>query len=182
MRSHWGRARTAARRLRQGHIGTCSEACTATRPWGDEASATVTERAVSAQPGDRAVETWRMNANDRAPAATPAAQPDTPTTDQARGATGGIRPLPAELEAAMQRVLCRPPTAQETHRECAEHREHELRELLVQLTPIEAFELGRRLDADRDGDALAVAFRRLVRERRQRLRTFLAALLRVRHS
>jgi len=45
-----------------------------------------------------------------------------------------------------------------------------------------AFELARRLDADRDGDAVAVAFRRLVRERRQRLRTFLTALLRARHG
>lgn len=123
-----------------------------------------------------------MNAHDRDPAATPAAQSDTPTTDQARDATGGLRALPAEREAAIQRVLCRPPTTQETHRECADHRERELRELFVQLTPIEALELGRRLDADRDGDALAVSFRRLVRERRQRLRTFLAALLRTRQG
>jgi len=123
-----------------------------------------------------------MNAHDRDPAATPTAQSDTPTTDQARGATGGGRPLPAELEAAMQRVLCRPPAAHETHRECAQNRERELRELFVRLTPIEAFDLGRRLDADRDGDALAVSFRRLVRERRQRLRTFLAALLRARQG
>jgi len=45
-----------------------------------------------------------------------------------------------------------------------------------------AFELARRLGADRDGDAVAVAFRRLVRERRQRLRTFLTALLRARQG
>lgn len=57
----------------------------------------------------------------------------------------------------------------------AVNREHELGARFADLAPIHAFHLGRRLDADRAADPLVIAFKRLVIERRQRLRAVLQA-------
>jgi hypothetical protein len=53
-------------------------------------------------------------------------------------------------------------------------KEKQLRRIIQSLTPVDALALRKRLQADRDDDALVVAFRRLTRDRRDRLIAFLA--------
>lgn len=55
-----------------------------------------------------------------------------------------------------------------------ERRERELKTAFTGLTPADALALRKRLEANREGDELAVAFRRLNVERRDRLLAFLA--------
>lgn len=86
--------------------------------------------------------------------------------------------LPAEIAAALVETLARPLRPGETHRTGNDARERELYAVLATLTPVQCLELRRRLERDRDGDPLAVAFRRLVIERRGRVRAFLAHALR----
>jgi anti-sigma factor RsiW len=70
-------------------------------------------------------------------------------------------------------TLLRPLTAEETHQRGNDNRERELQAIFVELSPLEALALRRRLDADRHDDHLVVEFRRLNIERRQRLKDFL---------
>lgn len=80
----------------------------------------------------------------------------------------------AELEAAIIETLRRPISPGQGPQVGNAMRERELCELFAKLDVVQAHHLGRRLDQDRADDVLAQAFRRLVIERRQRLRTFLA--------
>lgn len=96
------------------------------------------------------------------------------TTSEVIHATRPPEALPAELEPQILATLTRPLHPHESHHVGNNNREQELRGAFAQLTPNQAFHLRRRLDLDRDSDALAVAFRRLVVDRRQRLRAFLA--------
>lgn len=75
-------------------------------------------------------------------------------------------------------VLTRPRSPDESHLVAAEHREQRLHDLFGQLSVAQALTLSRRLDADRDGDGVALAFRRLTVERRRRLRAYLADMRR----
>ncbi|MBA3394317.1 MAG: hypothetical protein H0T89_16850 [Deltaproteobacteria bacterium] len=79
-----------------------------------------------------------------------------------------------ELEAAIIETLRRPISPGQGHQLGNAARERELCELFAKLDVVQAHHLGRRLDQDRSDDVLAQAFRRLVIERRQRLRAFLA--------
>jgi hypothetical protein len=82
--------------------------------------------------------------------------------------------LDAATEMMIIATIIRPLDEGSTHQAGNDAREHELRLLLAKLSPIEALTIRRRLDCDRDDDRLVVAFRRLLMERRQRLRAFLA--------
>jgi len=82
--------------------------------------------------------------------------------------------LAREMEAAIIATLTRALRPDESHQIGNDNREREVRAHFASLTRIEAYHLGRRLDLDRDNDALAVAFRRLIVQRRHRLRAFLA--------
>jgi hypothetical protein len=70
-------------------------------------------------------------------------------------------------------TLLRPLTAEETHQLGNDNRERELQAIFVELSPVEALALRRRLDADRNDDRIVVELRRLNVERRQRLKDFL---------
>jgi hypothetical protein len=80
----------------------------------------------------------------------------------------------AELEQRLMDVLTRPLSCDESHATGNENREREVRAIFDTLSPIDALLIRRRLDADRADDALVVAFRRLLAERRARLRAYLA--------
>ncbi len=97
-----------------------------------------------------------------------------PTTSEVLAASRPPQQLTADLEEKIMATLSRPLLPGEGHQLGNDNRERELRGLLVTLTPIQAFHLRRRLELDRNNDQLAVAFRRLVVERRVRLRAFLA--------
>lgn len=97
-----------------------------------------------------------------------------PTTDEVLHQTRPPELLAPEIERAIVAVLLRPLRADESHQIDNDNRERELCHLFARLAPIEAYHLRRRLDLDRADDEVAVAFRRLVVERRQRLRALLA--------
>lgn len=97
------------------------------------------------------------------------------TTDELLSRTRPPEQLPSELEAAILHTLRRPLEAEEGHRDGNANRERELCSLFMGLTAVQCLQLRGRLDRDADSDQIAVAFRRLVMERRQRLR---AALVR----
>ena len=97
-----------------------------------------------------------------------------PTTDEVLNAMRPPEQLPAELEASIVATLTRALRPDESHHTGNANRERELLAQFASLTPVQAYHLRRRLDLDRNNDALAVAFRRLLITRRQRLRAFLA--------
>jgi hypothetical protein len=82
--------------------------------------------------------------------------------------------LPADIERAIIDALVRPLHPGESHLVGSARREREVVALFEQLAPVHALAVGRRLDAARGGDALVVAFHRLVVDRRNRLRAVLA--------
>lgn len=100
--------------------------------------------------------------------------PALPTTSEVLARTVAPDRLPPELEHAMLAVLTRPLAAGESHQTGNDHRERELCALIATLDLAQAHHLGRRLDLERATDALAQAFRRMVIDRRQRVRTFVA--------
>lgn len=53
-------------------------------------------------------------------------------------------------------------------------KEKQLRRIIHGLSPADALTLRKRLQADRSDDALAVAFKRFTRDRRDRIMAFLA--------
>lgn len=65
--------------------------------------------------------------------------------------------IPARVERAMLAILTRPGTGHDH----ADEIRRDLRRLFLGLPPSEANALVRRLDANREGDALAAAFRRV---------------------
>ena len=99
----------------------------------------------------------------------------TPTTDEVLHRRPPPDALPADLEQTIIELLVRPLRADESHSIGNDNRERELRAIFAQLTPMQALQIRRRLEADRSDDLLATAFRRIVVERRQRLRAFLAS-------
>ncbi len=103
----------------------------------------------------------------------PGSRSDTPTTDAIRERARGEQAA-GRLDGAIIAVLTRPLRPDEGHRVGNDNRERELVRLLAALTPVETYHLRRRLDADRADDAVVVAFRRLLGERRQRVRAFLS--------
>jgi hypothetical protein len=96
------------------------------------------------------------------------------TTDQVMNTAGAPQPLPTEIEEEIISALEQPLSPGESHRAGSERRERAVGALLAKLDIVQAYQLGRRLDLDRSDDRVAVVFRRLVIERRQRLRAFLA--------
>lgn len=115
------------------------------------------------------------------PAATPIWEPSArassavPTTDEVRRQATPAAVLRPEVEQMFIGVLTRPLRADESHQSGNDNREREVRALITMLEPLEAFQMRRRLDMDRDDDHLVTAFRRIACERRQRLRAFLAS-------
>ena len=99
--------------------------------------------------------------------------PRVPTTTQVLQQARPPAALPAEIEAEILATLTRPLPLQESHYEGNGRRERDLGQLFSTLDVIQSHELGRRLDIDRPDDSLAHAFRRLIPERRLRLRIFL---------
>lgn len=97
-----------------------------------------------------------------------------PTTSEVLAATRPPEQLSPDLEGQIMATLSRPLRPDEGHQIGNDNRERELRLLLATLTPIQAFHLRRRLELDRNTDPLALAFRRLIIDRRLRLRAFLA--------
>jgi hypothetical protein len=97
-----------------------------------------------------------------------------PTTDGVRRGKTPSAPLPERVEAQIATVLARPLSPGESHLRGQERRERELRELFAKLPALQRYTLRQRLERDVDADALAVAFRRLVIDRRLRLLAVLA--------
>src|SRR5688572_21880358 len=97
-----------------------------------------------------------------------------PTSTAAVHACSSKHELTPDLERRLIATLTRPLSAEESHQVGNDNRERELRSYIEELSQIEAFVLRRRLDADRSNDKVAVAFRRLVVERRVRLKALLA--------
>ena len=79
-------------------------------------------------------------------------------------------------ERAMVDELVRPKEPGDTHAMAGNRREAKLRELFAGLSPHESLALQRRLEMALPEDELAVAFLRLVPERRARLLAHLAEL------
>jgi hypothetical protein len=102
-----------------------------------------------------------------------AAPSSIPTTDEVLHRRPPPGALADEIVRTLVASLTRPLRADESHFTGNENRERELKGLFALLEPMEALQLRRRLDADRNDDPLAVAFRRIVAQRRERLRAFL---------
>jgi len=81
--------------------------------------------------------------------------------------------LPTEIEAALVSVLTRRLADGEGHHTGAIRREQAIAAIIMDLDPLAAYWLARRLDADRDSDPIVAAFRRLIPQRRERLRVVL---------
>lgn len=94
------------------------------------------------------------------------------TTDRARATPRLPDELDADVEAALIGTLTRALAPGESHRTGNDNKERELYALLARLDLQQASALGRRLDADVASDQLVAAFRRLVTDRRQRIRAF----------
>ncbi len=97
-----------------------------------------------------------------------------PTTSEVLHETRPPEDLEPAMEDAILGALTRPLAPGEGHQMGNANRERELRELFASLDALQSHHLGRRLDLDRPSDALAQAFRRLIVERRARLRAFIA--------
>jgi hypothetical protein len=104
----------------------------------------------------------------------PAAQ-GRPTTDDVRRRRAATVSVPEDVEAQIAATLARPIAPGESHRCGYDRRERELRELFARLPAAQRHALRRRLAQDGETDALAVAFRRFVRDRRLRLLAVLAS-------
>jgi hypothetical protein len=96
-----------------------------------------------------------------------------PTTDMIRSLRSQPLDLRADLENSIIETMSRKVDAADGHRLGNDRREQELVAIFRTLTPVQLLGVRRRLDADRATDPLAVAFRRLTVERRQRLRAFI---------
>lgn len=92
----------------------------------------------------------------------------------ATSTTPVIAAIAVRSEASIVDVLERRVDASEGHVLGNQRKEQELRDLFAALSLHEAWEVRRRLTESRAGDRLAVAFQRLVLERRGRLVAFLA--------
>lgn len=100
--------------------------------------------------------------------------PGVPTTSEVLHIERQLDQFPPTLEAEIVATLTRPLAPDETHRIGGENRERDLRAIFARLTPLEAHQLRRRLDAERSDDKLVLAFRRVTIERRTRLKALLA--------
>jgi hypothetical protein len=105
---------------------------------------------------------------------TPLAHKGIPTSSDVLNATVPKGTLSAIVEHELIAIITRPLAGNETHQTGNDNRERELRSYLGSLSPLEALALRKRLDIDRSDDRVAVAFRRLLAERRHRLTAFLA--------
>jgi hypothetical protein len=83
-------------------------------------------------------------------------------------------PIESQLIATIEQPL----HANETSRVGHDRKEREVATLLAQLTPAQSLALSKRLSVNASDDPLAVAFGRLVVERRNRLVAFLERLRR----
>ena len=81
--------------------------------------------------------------------------------------------LPIEVEQRLLTAITRPIDPGESHHEGNARREREIVALFATLSPAQALRLGQRIDAARSDDPIANAMKRLVSERRVRLRTAL---------
>lgn len=97
-----------------------------------------------------------------------------PTSSEVINAKPPAHRVAAEFERQLIHALTRPLTCDETHATGNTNRELEVRALFDALSPIDAFVILRRLDADRSDDPLVLAFRSLLAERRARLKAYLA--------
>lgn len=82
--------------------------------------------------------------------------------------------LPASVLAAIEQVVHTPPCRAESHAAAALHKELALRAVFADLDAVTSSTLVRRLDRDDPGDPVVRNLRRLLPERRARLRAFLA--------
>jgi hypothetical protein len=96
------------------------------------------------------------------------------TTDAVLAHTKAPTMLAPDREWKLIALILRPIRPEEGHQLGNEHREQELRDAFGALNAVEAFQMRRRLELDSASDKLALAFRRLVPERRRRLIAFLA--------
>ncbi len=83
------------------------------------------------------------------------------------------KPVTISIEHQIAALIVRPIEPGEGHRTGNDRKERELLMLLETLTAVEALTLRRRLACSRPDDALAMAFGRLVVERRTRVLAFL---------
>ena len=97
-----------------------------------------------------------------------------PTTSEVLHGTRPPEDLEPAMESAILQALTRPLAPGKGHQIGNANRERELLELFANLDAMQSHHLGRRLDLDRPGDTLAQAFRRMIVERRGRLRAFIA--------
>lgn len=97
-----------------------------------------------------------------------------PTTSDVLHRARAPENLTPEVEAAILAAIQRPLQAGETHRTGNDAREREVLAIFARLSPTQAVYLRQRLDRDRDDDPVAIVFRRLLAERRRRMRAFLA--------
>ncbi len=103
--------------------------------------------------------------------------PAVPATVSTNAIVAQNRPpasLEPALEAAILTSLTRPIASGETSAAGNARREAELRALFAKLHAAQSVGLGRRIDIERADDTLAQAFKRLVVERRVRLRAYIA--------
>ena len=145
------------------------------QPWP-----TTSEAVAPAPPRAPALQVLRANLQAAAPATAdagplwePTAPSANPTTSTVLHATRPPEALPAEVEAAFMIALTRSLAPGETHTTGNAARERELAGLIIGLSPLQTHHLGRRLDIDRADDAFARAWKRLLAERRDRLRALM---------
>jgi hypothetical protein len=96
-----------------------------------------------------------------------------PTTSAVLNLKQPSTPIPADVESAIIGTILRPLAPGEGHERGNQAKEQELSAALAKLNPAQSHYLVRRLETDRADDPLCQAFRRLLLERRERLKVFL---------
>ncbi len=103
----------------------------------------------------------------------PASCTRVPTTSDVLNRQHSCNVLPADVVDAFIATILRPLAPGEGHESGNQAKERELCAVLDRLDPAQSLHLVRRLDADKPDDRLCQTFRRLLRERRERLKAFL---------
>lgn len=105
-----------------------------------------------------------------------------PTTDEVRSLRCPEADLPEPVEQALIDAIMRPLRDGETRQDGNARRERDILAIVATLSPAQAFRLGARIDNAYSTDPIVVALKRLISDRRKRLRDAIDDHRRIAHA